>query len=149
MKARDRRLERICAVEREYRTASIATAILGSQLRADPSALNVHRLRFQDFTKLTDNLEPTYLIRLFAEFEAGLREAWTMFYGRSGRIRTSDLLESAAARCLIPQDRLDGADAVREYRNSLVHETAPAVGIDLAEAKKHLCRYFAYLPLDW
>jgi hypothetical protein len=53
-----------------------------------------------------------------------------------------------------PQDFIDYADDVREYRNYLVHdveEDVPAdrVAFTVQEAKKHLCAYLACLDPNW
>src|SRR6202034_3237150 len=98
MIARQRRLERMCAIAREYQIARIAAQDLGTRLRADPSVLSEEGLENADYYNLRDNLEPTYLIRLFAEFEAGLREAWARSFGQTTTPRMQDLIESFAAR---------------------------------------------------
>jgi hypothetical protein len=108
------------------------------------------RLRYRDARDLRANLESTFLLRLFAEFESGLRDAWQHALARPTQPPMRDLLPAVAARCLVPQDWLDAADAVREHRNALVHE-GPAVvePIPIAEARRRLCRFFSRLPADW
>ncbi len=92
---------------------------------------------------LRRNLETTYLIRLHAEFEAGLRDAWRHAFGQETQPPMRDLLQAFAARCDIPQDWIDGANTVREYRNTLVHEEALEVEpISLIESRHRLCRFF-------
>jgi hypothetical protein len=60
------------------------------------------------------------------------------------------LLDGIAARRGISPDRLASAHAVREYRNSLVHERdEKVIPISIAEARSHLCRFFAFLPPTW
>jgi hypothetical protein len=150
MTRKQRRLERIRAIEREYRVALVAASGLDERLRADPSALDREQLKFVDYRNFRDNLEPTYLIRLFAEFEAGLREAWELAFRRTTSPSVRDLIDSIYAQCFIPQDWCDRAHEVREYRNGLVHEgggEAQAIGI--REASGHLCRFFSRLPHQW
>jgi hypothetical protein len=84
--------------------------------------------------------------RLFAEFETGLRLYWSTI--RETEPPAQHLLDGIAARRGISPDRLAGAHAVREYRNSLVHERDEAM-ISIAEARGHLCRFFAFLPPVW
>ncbi len=49
-----------------------------------------------------------------------------------------------------PQHVLDTAHDVRRFRNALVHEEAEAAEtLTLAEARRRLCRFLAFLPLDW
>lgn len=138
------------SIMREYRIAGVAARDLQARLSADPSALSDEQLRVADFHNFRDNLAPTYLIRLFAEFEAGLREAWSLAFGQTTSPRMQDLIDSFAARRLIPAPWRAAAHDVRAYRNALVHEGgADAPPIELAEASGRLCRFFSYLPDDW
>lgn len=150
MTPKQRRLERLRAIEREWRVASIAAANLGEYLRANPSALAKGRLKTVDYRNFRDNLEPTYLIRIFAEFEAGLREAWARALHQATTPRMRDLIDAFSARCVISQEWRDCAHAVRAYRNTLLHEggdDVPPVG--LCEACGWLCRFFSRLPHEW
>ena len=149
MNRREERLERIRRVEREYQVAAVALGDLGRQLRADPSALAHDELRHRDFRACRDNLEATYLIRLFAEFEAGLRQVWRSLV-RPTSPPAQLLLDSVAARFYIPATWLARVHAVRLYRNSLVHEADDKVEkIDLVDARSQLCRYLSRLPTTW
>lgn len=149
MKRQDR-LERIAAVWREYAVARLATERLTIALQADPSLLSKARLRPVDARNLADNLESTYLLRLFAELEAGLREAWENCFKQTTVPRVKDLLDAVAARSYVPDDVLASAHAVRKYRNSLVHEGGEeAEAVPLEDAKSQLCTFFSRLPLDW
>ena len=63
------------------------------------------------------------------------------------------LLQSLADQ-RISLDRLEDADAVREYRNFLVHDESGEPPPDMriftvAEAKSHLCYFFGRLDPDW
>ena len=96
------------------------------------------------------NLEGTFLLRLFAEFESGTRDAWLKAFGRTTHPPTRDLLEAVARLRLIPQDWLDDAHEVREYRNRLVHEGDDrGDAVSVPEAHHRLCRFFSWLPLTW
>ena len=109
-----------------------------------------HELRSRDARNLRSHLEGTYVIRLCAEFEAGLRDAWQTAFGRPTQPPLRDLLAAVAARRLVPQDALDRADEVREYRNALVHEGASDVGpIPITDVRRHLCRFFSRWPSRW
>ena len=150
MNHRQDRIDRIVAVEREYLAASVAAELLQERLDADPAFLAEHDLRSRDARNLLAHLEGTYVIRLCAEFEAGLRDAWQNAFGRPTQPPLRDLLAAVAARRLIPQDALDRADEVREYRNALVHLGATVVApIPIADVRRHLCRFFSRLPSRW
>jgi hypothetical protein len=118
-----------------------------AEARRDPAVL-AGKLKVQDIARASGRLEGTYLIRLFAEFETGLRLYWATI--RETEPPTQHLLDGIAARRDIPPARLADAHAVREYRNALVHERDEGViPIPIAEAQDHLCRFFAFLPLTW
>lgn len=63
------------------------------------------------------------------------------------------LLQSVADQ-RVAIDRLEDADAVREYRNFLVHDESNEPPPDMrtfrvTDAKKHLCYFFGRLDPDW
>jgi hypothetical protein len=150
MRRRDQWIEWIRAVEREGETAAYAVKLLEEQLQRDPGALTFRGLGRQDYAGLARNREATYVLRLFAEFENGMREAWVMALGEATQPRTTDLLEALAARRRMPNDRLTDAHRVRRYRNSIVHdESEPAAPVSLAEARRFLCRFFSFMPEHW
>jgi hypothetical protein len=147
---RQERIERIRSVEREYLAAISAVQLLQNQLRADPSWGAARGWRARDGENLLAHLEATFLIRLYAEFEAGLREVWSKFYRRRTNPPMKDLLIALASQ-RIPQDWLDDADKVRLYRNAVVHEGSDegAARLSVEVARSRLCRYFSRLPEDW
>lgn len=150
MKERERRLKRMRAVEREFDTAAVAIDALGQRLEADPSALAKHGLAQQDFRTLKGNLEATYLIRVFAEFETGLRAAWMRAFRRKSHPPVTDLLNGIAARRSISQRWLDDVHEVRVYRNSLIHEESEQVPpVEIHDAGDRLRRFFSQLPANW
>lgn len=149
MRKRERRLTRIRAVLREYRTALIALDILARQLKQDPSSLARHGLRPADFRRLQDHLAATYAVRVYAEFESGLRDVWKITV-RDTYPKAVDLIDSLAARRSVPATVLRETHEVREYRNALVHEDAEnADVVELDELTHRLLRFFSYMPADW
>lgn len=150
MKKRLHRLERINAVAREFGVARLALERLELTVRTDPELLRKARWTPADVANAKDRLETTYLLRLFAEFEAGLRDAWENAFKQTTTPPMKDLLTGVAARRSIPDTDLDNAHTVRVYRNSLVHEGGEeAVEVLFGEAKSILCTFFSWLPLDW
>lgn len=142
-------LQRIKDVEREYAATRLATDRL---LAAGMHDATVFRgdVRLRDVRHASERLDGTYAIRLFAEFETGLRLFWPTVRGGDPPARTRDLLDGVAATRRIPFDELTNAHAVREYRNSLVHERDPTPNpIPIAWARAALCQYFAFMPLNW
>ena len=105
-------------------------------------------MKFRDVVNAANDLEGTYLIRLFAEFETGLRLCSET--RRSTNPPAKDLLDSIVALCDISEEHRDNAHAVREYRNSLVHEREEELPpISIAEARSYLCCFFSKLPNEW
>lgn len=101
----------------------------------------------RDVRDCHDDLEATYLIRLFAEFEITLRDYWERKV-RQTKPTAKYLLESLGGRLFIQYDTLQRAHAVREYRNSIVHG-GNAVSVTLSEARSYLCAYMSNLPRQY
>ncbi len=150
MRKRLYRLERMKSLEREFRVAQVAMEILDQALRVDASVLTSRQLSPADAVNVIENLEATYLLRLFAEFEAGLRDVWENAYTRPTTPRMTDLVEATAAYGDVPDDIKDSTHEVRRFRNSLVHEgSEEAVAVSFETARKCLCTFFSRVPLDW
>lgn len=150
MRRRDQWIEWMRAVERESDTAAYAIELLNERLQSDPSSLTARGLEHRDADHVQANREATYLVRLFAVFEGGLREAWIKVEQRTTEPKVADLCDAFAARTKMPNDRLAEAHRVRQYRNSVVHQAAVVPEpISLAQARRFLCRYFSFLPPDW
>jgi hypothetical protein len=150
---RQQRIEWIAAVAKEHLAAKTAADLLRAQLQADPNCGTNQGWEARDGAAFTDNLESTYIVRLYAEFEAGLRDYWANHLNRPTHPPMVQLLQLLADQ-RISIDRLEDADAVREYRNFLVHDESDDPPPDLraftvAEAKRHLCYFFGRLDPDW
>jgi hypothetical protein len=140
-------LSRIKGVEREYMAMRQAADSFRQTAINDPTILQVN-LRHGDIVAASRNLEGTYVIRLFAEFESGARQYWGANWDTDPK--TLDLLDGLAARCGIPDTQRDFAHLVRDYRNGLVHEREdkPEI-VPIAQARSYLCHFLSFLPLQW
>src|SRR5271157_2142790 len=118
---RQQRIEWIAAVAKEYLAAKTAADLLATQLQADPNYGRSHGWEARDGVAFKANLESTYIVRLYAEFEAGLRDYWNNHLNRATHPSMVQLLQSLANQ-RVSTDRLEDADAVREYRNFPVHD---------------------------
>jgi len=67
--------ERIKAVEREYWSTRVAVERLSREVAHDSGVLGAAPTP-RDLESAGENLEGTYLIRMFAEFETGIRSFW-------------------------------------------------------------------------
>ena len=141
--------QRVKNVEREFLAIQLAMDRLMDASTRDPSVFSGD-MRARSLREAAANLDGTYLIRLFAEFETCLRLFWPAARPTDPPSRTRDLIDGIAATCRIPNDRLMNAHEVRDYRNSLVHlrekETA---ALSVREARGHLCRFLSHLPPRW
>lgn len=145
---RDLRIEQIRAVEREYFVARRAVDEFIAALERGQAALPPDT-KVRDANAMANNLEATYFIRLFAAFESGLRNFYAAI--KSTAPSATDLIDAITARRDIPNDLRDDVHAVREFRNTLVHEqdNEPEEEFTIGEARRHLTRFFSYLPPDW
>src|SRR5205823_9712518 len=95
-------LARIKAVEREHSATRLAVDRLLSAAQRDPSVLSAEELRVRDVRQASDRLDGTYIVRLFAEFESGLRLFWPSARSTDAPSRVRDLLDGVAARSGFP-----------------------------------------------
>jgi len=147
---RQARIRRIDGVFDEYRAATVALDLLEERLRAEPSFLISSDLRGRVSSNLRSNLELTYFIRLFAEFEAGLREVWRDALKRQTEPPMRDLLDAISGRRKVPGTWVASAHRVRVFRNKLVHPGGADVEpLRIEDSRRHLRRFFSYMPSDW
>lgn len=126
-----------------------ATAHFLEVCQTDPSHIpRVARFRLRDIRDCHNDLEQTYLIRMFAVFEVTLREFWAHVDGKRSHPTVTRLMDRIAVRCRIPVGHLVLAHIVREFRNTLVHG-GRSRSVTLDEARSHLCRFLSSLPREW
>src|SRR5688500_334714 len=102
-------LTRIKAVEREHSAMRLAADHLLEAAQADPTLIRGD-LRRRDIVHAAVGLDGTYVIRLFAEFETGLRQYWETT--RASHPPMRDLVNGVAATCGIPDDQRDNVHLV-------------------------------------
>jgi hypothetical protein len=135
------------AVEREYAAMRQAADRFLAEVGRDPSILRGDA-RARDLERASGHLEGTYVMRLFAEFETGLRDYWKTV--RRTQPSTKHLIDSIATQRHVPTDVIRDVHAVREYRNDLVHEREDAGDrIPIPQCRRRLCQFFGRLPVEW
>ncbi len=140
---------RVKSIEREHDAVRFATHRLLFIVQNDPTQLD-NIIEIRDLRTASDKLEATYFVRLFAEFEAALRNFWQTTRKKDPPSRTRDLLDGIGAREKIPNDVREDAHKVREFRNSLVHEGENELKrLDLRTARKYLLIFLGRLPPNW
>jgi hypothetical protein len=140
--------EHIKEIEGEYRAARIAVDRLKSQVASAPGLLGKDdRARLRDTDR---NLERTYLVRLFAAFEAALRSYDRARHNDPNRnVVASVLIDSISGRRGqgISTAVRNGVHAVRELRNYWAHETETMPDpMTLEQARARLQTYLSWLP---
>jgi hypothetical protein len=145
--------EHIKDVEGEYQAARIAVDRLKAELIATPDLLT-GITEARTYLRAADrNLEGTYLVRLFAAFEAALRS-----YDRA---RHNDPMRDEKASVLIDMTGgrhgqgisnavREGAHAVRRVRNYWAHENdATPEPMTITNPRARLQKYLSWLPDEW
>jgi hypothetical protein len=79
---RQQRLRRIADVLQEYRAAGTAAAWLVERMAADPSFGRQHGWEPRGGQSFVSNIDATYVVRMYAEFEAGIRDYWLDYRGK-------------------------------------------------------------------
>jgi hypothetical protein len=150
MLKRDEWITRIKQVEQEYEIATLAVAFLAERMRTDPTVLP-EGVQSKDVARTAAKLVATYLVRLFAVFEAGLRRYWQEGLKRDTQPPMRDLLDAITSARGIDHPFLAAAHRVREFRNTLVHEQdeEPEETFTIGQSRRHLTRFFSYLPPVW
>lgn len=148
-------MDRIKAVEREYLATSQAVAGWKRSIQEGQAQL-LKQVSLRDLKSAVENLEATYLVRIWAEFETALHShrRHTMG-GADDRMGAKNLIDWTAG---VKQGRQISSTVVydvhqvREYRNYLVHERddvapPPIVGIEVA--RRRLNTFLQALPERW
>lgn len=150
--------EKLAAAHLDWRAATFAVGRTLDHASADPTILTAapaprieEPLELSHLRGCAARLEPTYVVRLFAEFEYVLRDflAAARPSPRPRRTNMIALINRIASVRAVPFNVLDEAHEVREFRNTLVHDVGRASGLSLAQCKSRLSRYLSYLPRQW
>jgi hypothetical protein len=144
--------ERVRAVENEYKSVRIAVDRLKATVAHDPAVLKNDPTP-ANLSVAGRNLEGTYLIRLFAEFESALR-TYDRARHNDPTLKTDasiliDTIGGRRGQGISTNVRL-GAHAVRRVRNHWAHERdATPEAMSIAEARARLQVFLSWLPEEW
>jgi hypothetical protein len=146
----------IKAAEREYQAVRVAVDWL---LGATPDEIHdVTEERGWDDLAVADiyaadrHLDATYLIRMFSVFERAVFSYWRLLPGNENRDAEGDMmLDEVGAACVILQDVIGEAQAVRVHRNNLVHRRIDEhyASMSFEEARSKVLTYIGELPERW
>ncbi len=136
------------SLEQMCHAGKAATAYYFKVCQNDPGVMGKVSFRHRDIRDCHSDLEDTYIVRIFAEFEGQLRDCWKNHFGRPTNPWMKDLVDSVAGRCSTPVGVVKEVHKVRDYRNSLIHG-GTAVPVMLADSRKYLLKYLGDLPHVW
>jgi hypothetical protein len=101
-----------------------------------------------ELVRCRDNLEINYIMRLFSEFEAAIRNFWVSTV-RNSRPGMEVLIDRVADRVnMSPADRA-AAHAIRDYRNNIIHQNPRALEYTYGDCAKALGTYLRWFPQNW
>ncbi len=148
-------MDRVKGAEREYDT--VAHAVAHHRRGVEEGVVSLPRgTSRRDLDAAADELEPTYLIRMWAVFETALRSYRRYITGNSDdRIGAENLIDWTAGikqGRAISEEVRDDVHEVREYRNFLLHERddpAPPAAVAIDAARRRLNIYLQKLPEHW
>jgi hypothetical protein len=95
------------------------------------------------------NLEVTYVLRLYTEFERIMRDFWVHARHRKTKPGMEILINRVAAIRNISDPHRDLAHEVRDYRNKIVHEGQRAAILTFTDCLSRLGRFMSWLPIQW
>ena len=145
--------EHVAEVRGEYKSARAAVDRLKAALDATPDLLNQDRVARDHLRQADRNLEGTYIVRLFAAFEAALRSYDRAHHNDATRETDAatmiDEVGGKRGRGIQMNVRLRAHD-VRRVRNDWAHEADADPGpMTIDEARARLQAYLSNLPDEW
>jgi hypothetical protein len=145
--------EHIREVWGEYWSAREAVDRLKAAVAATPDLLDRDSTARRHLVAAHRNLEGTYIVRLFAAFEAALRSYDRAVHNAPHRQTEAavmiDQIGGRRGRGIRTSLRRD-AHAVREVRNYWAHESDSDPGyMSMDDARGRLQRYLSELPEEW
>lgn len=143
----------ITQVWREYRSVRVAADYYIDAVVAAPDLLTRDGEARKSLRRADANLEGTYIVRLFASFEAALRSYDRARHKDPGRITDAgamiDAIGGRKGRGIEAKIR-DGAHDVRRVRNYWAHDAdGDPAPMSIDEARSRLQAFLSALPDEW
>jgi hypothetical protein len=133
-------LDKIKSLEAMFFETKRAIAFYIKSCETYPTLIESSKFKKSTISSSLNEIENTFIVRIFAEFEGFLRNYWALS-GRRTKPQAKQLINSIATRFQLDPKYIH---KVREYRNSLLHEGA-APTITLTEARKYICTYLGQM----
>jgi hypothetical protein len=139
------RLSRVLqSVREEYGAAKAALAFTARKWPASHAEPELLGESFDSLRLAIGNVEATYTLRLFAEFEALLREQYP--HSRPGRrvpMKSDALIDGLGGHYRIPAAERERVHQLREFRHTVAHAAPAAQRIPFVDALQWLNRFLA------
>lgn len=140
-------------VEDEYEAVRFSLSRTLQALRQDSSTLQAGlaaNLSRAELRRAASNVERTYIIRLFAEFEWAIVDYYRFGLRRKNpRPKVFHVMKLLIAVHSIAPRIAAGALMVCDTRNSIVHRRRHEPPLDFHECKSRLGRFLHVLPPRW
>ena len=116
-----------------------------------PTAEFREKVTLGEIRRAAENLERTFVLRLFSEFEGVLFDFWESGLGHDAdQSNASQLIDQIGSVQTIGAVYRQGAHEVRKWRNKLVHPRAkPAEPLTVDQCLGKLGRYLSFFPQNW
>ena len=142
-------IDQIKGIERE--SYVIVAAVSYYKLRASADKIKLPpKTSPRDLVAAVDHVEATYLIRMWAAFEMGLRSYHLVRTGHDNiqAINLVDWTAGVKQGRAISENIREDVHKVRNYRNFLVHGN-PAAPVNIEDGRRHLNTLMQCLPNLW
>jgi len=145
--------ERVQQVEREYRVVQLAAERLSRQVFETHEVAGLQPREKAALRNVSEHLEGSYLVRMFAVFEAALRSHDRARHNDPDRtLDAGPLIDTTAGRrgVGISARVREFAHEVRELRNYWAHENDDKPNeLTLPDARARLQQFLSWLPEQW
>ena len=133
----------------EYRVAREALDRLNAQMAAD--ANSVHPSLSEHLRQADLNLEGTYIIRVFAVFDAALRSYDRSYFDDQDReTKVAVMIDQLGALLHVPEPFREGVHRARRARHFWAHELEGDPGpMTLDRVRGYLQTYLNKFPKSW
>jgi hypothetical protein len=148
---------RVRAALRDYHAVRIGVDLLSEATVDDNHALTEARgwddLAASEIYTADNNLEATYIIRIYSVFERAINSFRNVITGNEERdpIDGDELLDEVGLAQLIDEEVIQAAQRVRIHRNNLVHGRIEghAAATTMEDANRDLLTFMDRLPATW
>lgn len=149
---RDQAYQILARVRDELETARFALSVVAQnwdRLTTSASPITARAIAIGNLRLCRDHIELTYIMRLFAAFEATLRDYWLNGVGRKTEPDLISLLTSLTGRQNMDAETLAAVNNIREWRNQVIHRDMRLQQFDFPSCARAFGLFISWLPIEW